>query len=433
VSAPQRPTRKPRFFYGWIIVVVVAFGGFSTSTESFPVLGVFLKPITEDLGWTRAQFTAPISVGGLLGGLLAIMVGPMVDRYGSRWTLTIAFGLLGASFVLMSFMGSLWQYFGIQMVARSMNTGVIAVATAVIIPNWFIAKRGKALSMSAIGFPIGGAVMPIVVQTLSSLWGWRAATIGAGLIIWGVSMIPTALFIRRRPEDQGLLPDGAEPAEPDANAPPTKDMRAGMEEPAITLHSALRMPSFYLILSAGSLWWFGRTGLVLHAIPYLTDKGLSPGVAVSAIVLHSTIAVFGTFAAGFLRDHFPIRYVMAVHFALTALAFVIVLSITTVWMVFAWAVFYGALQGMANPFQRLIFADYFGRRHLGSITGVSRAVQNVFQAAGPLVAAGFYDVTNSYQLIFTVFIFVNVAAVAAIVLARPPQRAASDVVASPVE
>jgi sugar phosphate permease len=210
-------------------------------------------------------------------------------------------------------------------------------------------------------------------------------------------------------------------------------MRSGVDEPAITLNGALRIPSFYLILAAGSLWWFARTGLVLHAIPYLTDNGLSPAVAVSALVLHSIVAILGTFIAGFLRDRFSIRYIMAVNFALTALAFVIVLAVSTSWMAIAWAVLYGGVQGMANPLQRLIFADYFGRRHLGSIQGVSRAVQNVAQAAGPLVAATFYDVTDSYRLIFTVFIFVNLAAVAAIVLARPPRRDVADVVTEAVE
>jgi predicted MFS family arabinose efflux permease len=81
LSTPP-PKRKPRFFYGWIVVAVVAAGGFSASTESFPVLGVFLKPITDDLGWSRAAFTAPLSIGGLLGGALALFLGPLVDRYG---------------------------------------------------------------------------------------------------------------------------------------------------------------------------------------------------------------------------------------------------------------------------------------------------------------------------------------------------------------
>lgn len=422
MSTPPRQ-RKPRFFYGWVVVAVVAAGGFSASTESFPVLGVFLKPITDDLNWSRAAFTAPLSIGGLLGGVLALLLGPLVDRYGSRWALSIAFGLLGLSFILMSLMGSLWQYYAIQIVARSMNTGVLAVATAVIIPNWFIVKRGKALSLGAMGFPLGAAVMPLYVQGLTSLWGWRAATIGAGLLIWAISLIPSALLLRRKPEDVGLLPDGAQPVEEsDPTARPTNDMRRGPEEPTVRLGSAMRLPTFYFIQAAGSLWWFGRTGVGLHAIPYFTDQGLSAQVAVGALVVHSLFAIPGAFMAGYLRDRFSIRWIMAGDYALNAAAFVLVLFADTTLLVMVWAVFYGTVQGAANPLQRLIFADYFGRRHLGSIEGVSRAIQNIAQAAGPLVAAAVYDATNSYQVIFTIFIGINLAAMLFIAMARPPQR-----------
>lgn len=423
MSTPPR-LRKPHFFYGWVIVAVVAAGGFSSSTESFPVLGVFLKPITEDLGWSRAAFTAPVSIGGLLGGVLALLIGPLVDRYGSRWALSIAFGLLGLSFVLMSIMGSLWEYYGIQIVARSMNTGVLAVATAVIIPNWFIAKRGKALSLGAIGFPIGAAVMPLFVQGLTSLWGWRTATVGAGILIWIISLIPASLLLKRSPEDIGLLPDGAEPPEQDdGTATPIADMRKGSEEPALSLRSAMRMPTFYFIQAAGSLWWFGRTGVILHTIPYFTDRGLSAEFAVTALVVHSLAAVPGTFLAGYLRDRFAIRWIITGDYALTAAAFVLLLAADTTFLVMVWAILYGVIHGAANPLQRLMFADYFGRRHLGSIEGVSRAIQNIAQAAGPLVAAAVYDSTNSYRLIFTVFIGVNLIATLFIAMARAPRRA----------
>jgi sugar phosphate permease len=420
LSTPPRK-RKPRFFYGWIVVAVVAAGGFSASTESYPVLGVFLKPITDDLGWSRAAFTAPLAIGGLLGAVLALLLGPLVDRYGSRWALSIAFFLLGMSFILMSLMGHLWQYYGIQIVARSMNTGVLAVAMSIIIPNWFIAKRGKAISLGAIGFPIGAAVMPLYVQGIASLWGWRAATVGAGLLIWIVSLIPSSILLRRRPEDIGLLPDGAEPVqETGPNARPTADLRSGPEEPALRLSTALRMPTFYFIQAAGSLWWFGRTGVGLHAIPYFTDQGLSASVAVAALVVHSLFAVPGTLMAGYLRDRYSVRWIMAGDYALNALAFVLVLFADTTLLVMIWAVFYGFVQGAANPLQRLIFADYFGRRHLGSIEGVSRAVQNVAQAAGPLVAAAVYDATNSYTTIFTIFAGLNLAAMVFIAMARSP-------------
>lgn len=404
---------------------MVAAGGFSASTESYPVLGVFLKPITDDLGWSRAAFTAPLSIGGLLGGVLALLLGPLVDRYGSRWALTIAFALLGLSFILMSAMDSLWHYYAIQVIARSMNTGVLAVATSVIIPNWFIAKRGKALSLGAIGFPIGAAVMPLYVQGITSLWGWRAATVGAGLLIWIVSLIPSALLLRRRPEDVGLLPDGAEPAEQAGpNARPVADLRSGPEEPTLRLSNAMRLPTFYFIQAAGSLWWFGRTGVGLHAIPYFTDQGISAQLAVSALVIHSVFAVPGTFMAGFLRDRYSIRWIMAGDYALNALAFVLVLFADSAVLIMLWAVFYGFVQGAANPLQRLIFADYFGRRHLGSIEGVSRAVQNIAQASGPLVAAAVYDATDSYRVIFTIFVGANLLAMVFIAMARAPKRRA---------
>jgi MFS family permease len=424
LSTPPRQ-RKPRLYYGWVVVAVVAADGFSASTESFPVLGIFLKPITDDLNWSRAAFTAPLSIGGLLGGFLALLLGPLVDRYGSRWALSIAFALLGLSFILMSLMGSLWHYYAIQIVARSMNTGVLAVAAAVIIPNWFIVKRGKALSIGAMGFPLGAAVMPLYVQGLTSLWGWRAATIGAGLLIWAISLIPSSLLLRRRPEDAGLLPDGAHPVqESDTTAWPSNDMRRGTEEPTLRLGSALRLPTFYFIQAAGSLWWFGRTGIGLHAIPYFTDQGLSAQVAVAALVVHSLFAIPGAFMAGYLRDRFSIRWIMAGDYALNAAAFVLVLFADSTLLVMIWAVFYGAVQGAANPLQRLVFADYFGRRHLGSIEGVSRAIQNIAQAAGPLVAAAAFDATNSYRFIFTIFICVNLMAMVCIAMARPPQRAA---------
>jgi MFS family permease len=126
--------------------------------------------------------------------------------------------------------------------------------------------------------------------------------------------------------------------------------------------------------------------------------------------------------AGYLRDRFSIRWVMAGDYALNAAAFVLVLFADSTLLVMFWAVLYGAVQGAANPLQRLIFADYFGRRHLGSIEGVSRAIQNIAQAAGPLVAAAVFDATNSYRFIFTIFIGVNLMAMVFIAMARPPQR-----------
>ena len=417
---PPEPSKSPRFFYGWVIVAMVAAASFSISTESFPVLSVLMKPITTDLEWSRSTFVAPISIGGILGGGIALFAGPLVDRYGSRWALVISFGMLGASFVLMAAMSQLWHLYALQLMARMTTTGVASVAMAVIIPNWFIVQRGKALSISSLGHHFGATVIPAMVQVLSSIWGWRAATAGAGLLIWAVSTVPIAIFMRSRPEDMGLVPDGA-PIEDLRTGPSTQGRRRPEHaDVSVTLRDASRTPAFYLILAATTLWWFARTGVALNAIPYFTDEGIGQGVAVTVIVVHSGVSMVGALAAGFLRDHMNIRVVMAADFLLTAAGFVLLLVAHTVPLAFLWAIFYGMAYGASVPLQRLIVADYFGRRHLGSIEGVIRAGNTIAQSAGPFTTALVFDLTDSYKLIFTVFIGVNLAAMGLIVLARPP-------------
>ncbi len=406
------------------MVVIVALGGFSASTEALPVLGIFLKPVSADFGWSRTAFTTPIMLGGLLGSVAALLTGPLVDRFGSRWALAGAFGILGGSFVLMAAMEELWHYYVIQMIARSMNTGVMAVATAVIIPNWFILRRGRAFSLGNLGFPIGASVMPLFVQLLISTSGWRTAALGVGILIWVVSMAPAALFLRRRPEDMGLVPDGRPappPAqEPAASGPASSRADVGPPDISLTLGQAFREPAFYLLSVAGFFWWFGRGGVVLHVVSYFTDGGISPSIAVMALVVHSATGAGGVLLAGFLRDRYDVRFVLVVVFLLTAAGTGLLLAVGPAWLALTWGVLYGVVQGSSVPLQRLMYADYFGRRHLGSIEGVVRAAQNVAQAAGPLVAAFAFDATESYRAIFTVFVLTNLVAAALVAAARAP-------------
>ena len=424
MAAPEKPKRPPRFFYGWVMVVIVALGGFSASTEALPVLGIFLKPVSAEFGWSRAAFTTPIMLGGLLGSVAALLTGPMVDRFGSRWALVGAFGILGLSFILMAAMEELWHYYVIQMIARSMNTGVMAVATAVIIPNWFIVRRGRAFSLGNLGFPIGASVIPLFVQFLISTSGWRTAAFGVGILIWVVSMAPAAAFLRRRPEDMGLVPDGrpAPPPAQDPGAPgpsPNVSLNVSLDV-SLTLAQAAREPSFYLLSLAGFFWWFGRGGVVLHVVSYFTDGGISPSLAVAALVIHSATGAGGVLLAGFLRDRYDVRLVLIVVFVLTAAGTGLLLAVGPAWLALTWGVLYGVVQGSSVPLQRLMYADYFGRRHLGSIEGVVRAAQNIAQAAGPLVAALAFDATDSYRAIFTVFVLTNLAAAVLVATARAP-------------
>ena len=144
-----------RFYYGWVIVVVIALTSFTTSAETFNVLGVFLKPLTLEFGWSRSSFAAATSTGSLLGGVIALGVGPLIDRFGARVALVISLSLLGGVFLLMVWMTSLWQFYALQTLGRALNNGVLGVAASIVIPKWFIAKRGRAVAFSGLGPVLG--------------------------------------------------------------------------------------------------------------------------------------------------------------------------------------------------------------------------------------------------------------------------------------
>lgn len=307
------PQRKARFYYGWVIVVVVALAGFTQSAETYPVLGVFLKPMTDEFGWSRSVFAGAMSIGTILGGFLALAIGPLVDRYGPRWILTIAFTILGAALSLLGGINALWQFYTLQIIGRVMTMGVIAMAMQVIIPKWFVAKRGRTVALGGLGMRTGHTVTPLYVQYLVSNWSWRVATVATGIVIWVVSLLPVAVFLRRQPEDMGLLPDGLTREEFEGARSPEsgKDITERKQDVSLSVQQVIRLPSFYLLVTGFSLLFIVLPGLTLHLIPYFTDRELSAGVAVAVVSVYAAGGGLGSLIYGYLAERYSIRLTLA--------------------------------------------------------------------------------------------------------------------------
>ncbi len=417
--------KRPRFYYGWVIVVVMALAGFTQSAETFNVLGVFFKPITQEFGWSRGDFAGAVGIGSLLGGVVALFVGPLLDRFGPRWALVIALGMLGVVYVSMAEMTTLWQLYVLQIMGRMLNLGVLGIAAGVVIPKWFILKRGRAVAMASIGVNAGAVVLPLGAQFLIDVWSWRVAAVGVAVILWTVSLLPAALFLRRQPEDIGLLPDGARNQEQQGQGSgPTSGPRAGKasQERSFALHEAYRLWPFYLLTLAMALGWLVRTGVTLNLIPYLTDRGLSPNLAVVIVALQAATGAVGALASGFLSERFNARWALVLDFAMIAGGLAWLLLVRSAPMAVAWSMVWGFCFGGIMALQPVIYANYFGRHHLGSIQGVARAAQTVTQAAGPFVAAFAYDATGTYIPAFVAFGVAAVLAALSVALASAPAR-----------
>ncbi len=431
-DAQSNPKVKRRFYYGWVIVVIMVLVGFTQSAETHPVLSVFLKPMTDEFHWSRTVFTGAITVGTLVGGAIALIVGPNIDRFGPRWILVIAFAFLGASLVLTAFVHNLWQFYVLQVVGRTVTMGVIALAGSVVIPKWFIAQRGRAVALSGLGGRFGNAITPLYVQFLVSAGNWRIAAAMTGVLTWVVSMVPAAIFLRRRPEDMGLHPDGVDPDEgagkPSSN--PGRPASKPKDEPSFTVRQVLREPSFYLLATALSLLFIAAPALNLHQIPYMTDKGISNVVAVASVAILSVFAGIGSLAFGFMAERIPVRLALTGTFFLTAIGFLLLLAVKSPGQAILWSAFYGLVSGGMGTLQQVIMADYYGRESLGAIRGIVWPTQMVFNAFGPFVAALAYDATGNYVAIFAIFAALVFGSTVLVFFAKPPKNRAVREIAS---
>src|SRR5690606_20022346 len=137
-------------------------------------------------------------------------VGPIMDRHGAKWVMASAVALMGLTFVLMGAVQEYWQHFVLQAVGRTVIASTFFMVVGVVIPKWFVTMRGRAIALANLGQRAGQIAFPVMAERiLISTGSWRAGWLAMGLTVWVAALLPTLLFLKRRPEDMGLLPDGA--------------------------------------------------------------------------------------------------------------------------------------------------------------------------------------------------------------------------------
>jgi len=195
-------------YYGWIIVGVVFLIGFTEAGVFQNILSIFMKPMAGEFGWSRSMITGAIAVGSLGGGVLSPFIGPVLDRYGPRKAAFYGILILSIGLLALSFLSQIWQLYLFFGAGRMIAMGVLNLVIAVSVSNWFIKKRGRAMGIAQLGSRLGAAAFPLLAQFLILFIGWRTAWAGLGMMIFILSAVPSLLFLKRRPEDMGLLPDG---------------------------------------------------------------------------------------------------------------------------------------------------------------------------------------------------------------------------------
>ncbi len=382
-----------------------------------PVFSVFVKPIEEDLGWSRSAITLAFTVGSLGGSLLASAIGSTLDRYGARLIMSGAGVVAAAGLLGVAVMGEPWHFWIAYGAARAASVSGVGLGMSIAIANWFIRKRGRATALRAAGQRGGQAIVPLLILPVLLLMGWRESFMVFAAATLLFVAVPSLLFIRRRPEDHGLYPDGDAEADGDTNQAGRR-IAAGREY-SWTLGQVRGTRTLWMLTLGMSMGLAAQIAINVHAVANFQDKGVSEGLAVTVASVFTGVAVLSMAGWGALLERIHVRYASMMAMSLFFVAMGVLFVADTYPLAVAFAVLFGLGTGGWTVSQMIMIPNYFGRLHAGSIKGFISPIEGLVGISGPLVAALIYDTTKSYDAAFVGAAAAFAVDVGAFFLARP--------------
>ena len=418
--APKGPlaARLP-FFYGWVVLGVASAALFVSGPGQTYSVSIFVDSIIEDLETNRTVVSGLYTAGSLTGALLLVLVGRLLDRFGARVVLVGVAMLFGLATMMMSRVDNPAElYLGFAGI-RALGQGSMMLAGTTLVALWFVRMRGRAMALATMGAVASQAGFPPLVHFLIERLDWRDAWIALGILIWAA--IPVLLLARRSPESLGLRPDGGPPKGSVEGAPLIPGLNPGED---FTLAEAMRTRSFWLLLFASIPHPLIMTALVFHMVSLVSSKGLDPGLAAPVLSAMALVSLGGTFLAGYLSERVPNRYIIGASQALLAASMLWVLVIDAPWHALAMGATMGVSAGLSMTTNNVIWPNYYGRRNLGVIRGVTTTCMVGFAALGPFPFGLLFDLTDSYTTSILGFLALPIACGVAALRAFPPTKPA---------
>lgn len=415
------------FFYGWYIVLAAAVGVFFSGPGQTYAVSVFIDYYIQDFGWSRSLVSGIYSSATLAAGLLLFLVGRMVDKHGQRRMMLIIGSLLSIACFWNSFvLGPVMLFIGFFML-RLFGQGSMTLIPNTLVPQWFVVKRGRALSFMAIGGFLSSASFPPLNTWLITSFGWENAwrILGSSLVL---ILLPIVYFlVKNKPEDIGLLPDNAVSKKRLAERKEEK-MEEEQEDEGFetnwTVKEAMRTRAFWFILFCVSIPALVNTGLTFHLFSILGEQGV-PG-STAALIL-SIMAIVGfpvTMVSGFILERVNVHIVLGLSFIGQIIFILLLTQVNTYILAIGFAVLWGIIGGIERITLNIIWPNYFGREHLGSIKGIATTTMVIGSAFGPLPFGIAYDVFGGYTEILLIILIFPILGTLAAFLSPPPKKTA---------
>jgi MFS family permease len=409
-----------KVFYGWIILaigftIMAVMGG-----SVFYSFGIFLKPIIADLGASRGETTIAYSIMMAMHGVFSPLVAMLIGRYGTRKPMIVGLILATAGLALMSTATQVWHlyiFFGVLTGIGVALGHFLPVSTMVTF--WFYRKRSLAIGILMAGVGVGTLVMsPIIARLISSL-GWRNAWLVLAGIVFTLCAIPSAIFVRNRPEDMGLLPDGAKKLD-------TLDLKTEATVTSIQttdwqIKPALRTRAIWMITLLNAANVFCMMMMNNHQVPHLTDMGFSPVVAAGALGLLGGANAIARVSGGALGQKLNPQRLIAIAFIFEAISLIIFINAQSVAAVYLYVILFGFSTGAIVVLHIAMIGNYYGATSYAFLASTVMVVTTLIGACSPVLGGYIYDAVQSYRIPFTLCIAASAIGFISALLAKPPK------------
>ena len=388
----QRGFWSFRIFYGWYILIAafsVNFIGHGMQ-HSF---GVFLKPLSENFGWSRSLTSGAFMVFMICRGISIFLMGHLSERYGPR-PIVVAGGLfIGAGMLLGSIMTDIWEFYVFYGVLVGIGMGVVPVPLTTAISRWFTARRGLIQGIFSSGAGFANLILSPIAGYLIHGFGINRAFMVMGLCAL-ILITLSAMVMRRDPDDFGLRPYGAE-VESDAGShsphgaestETTKDWRTSQ---------ALRSGSFWVLATVGFVYGIGLYMMRTTIVAYATDGGIPPTTATYLLSIVGGSSAGGMILMGLLTDRISSRTTLVLCLGIQGLVFFAFAGVSSnlILLCVIAAVFGVSSVGVLLQFV-VITPEIFGLKSLGTILGLIMFIHILGGAVGSELGNLIYDFTR---------------------------------------
>jgi len=398
--------------YRWVIVAAGGLLGCVAVGAMFS-LPVFLRPMSQDTGWSITGISAAMTIGFLAMAVASLVWGGLSDRFGPRPVVLAGSIVLAASLALASRAGSLVAFqllFGVLVGAA---TAAVFAPMMACVTGWFETQRGLAVSLVSAGMGMAPMTMSPLAAWLVTAYDWRVAM----QIIAGIAaalMIPAALLVRRPPALEG--------AQAGAGA---DDAQSGM-----TVRQAMASPQFITLMLANFFCCATHSGPIFHTVSYAVTCGVPMLAAVSIYSVEGVAGMFGRIGFGLAGDRFGAQRILVLGLLAQAFAVLAYAFVGQLGAFYAVAVMVGFIYAGTMPLYAVIIRENFPLRMMGAIIGGTAMAGSLGMSTGPLLGGLIYDHFGSYAPMYAGSWVMGLAAMMILMTFRPfPQRQAAVVAA----